>query len=209
MAKRLITFSFRLLFLNLVAFLLGIIVMVPLLGVWDSVWFKWFLSLLFSFLWFMFIWLDTVGFAQKNIQKDKIIARKIAEEQYVPQGDEGKNYAPWHGFLIGLLSQIPSLIVIVISFFHGLQEWPTLVLRGWYIIFFQSYVTFEGALPYLFLVYPIILACVSGLAYLNGSVQQRRLETIIERNKARKAKRVQDDLKNSKKHPPKKPGARG
>lgn len=204
MAKRLLSFSLRLLFLNFVALILGLIVMLPLLGIWKNDVYMWFVCLLFSFLWFLFIWLDSVGLAQKNIQRDKIIARKVAEDHYVPQGDEGKLYAPWHGFVVGLISQIPALVVIVFTFFTGPLEWPWLVIKGWYIIFSQSYVAFESALPFLFLIYPIVLACVSGLAYLNGPAQQRRLETIIERNTAKKAKRVQDDLKNKKKSQQKK-----
>lgn len=205
MAKRLLSFSLKLLFLNVVAVFIGIFVMFPVASLWKNDVFEWFVSLLFAFLWFLFIWMDSGNLAQKNIQRDKIINRKVQEEAYVPRGDEGRFYATWHGFLAGFLSQLPALILIIVTFFIDGLDW---IVKGWYVIFFKSYNAFENALPYLYLAYPILLACVSGVAYLNGPALQRRLETIIERNKAKKARRVQDDLKNKKKSQHRKPANR-
>lgn len=196
MAKRLTMFSLRLMLLNFISIFVTLI-----LSLWDNTVYQWAISAFVTFLLWLFVWMDAVNIGQKDVQKDKIARRKLADEGKEP-AESDLTYKKWFGFAAGLLAQVPAVILLAAACFMGDQSklygifMP--IVRAWYFTYAQLMVAFEAAMPYLAFVFPVIFAVVSGLAYLNGPNQQRRLETIIERNKSKKAKRVQDDLKNKK-----------
>lgn len=207
MAKKLTMFSLRLMLLNFIS-----IIVTLLLSMWNNTIYQWVVTALVTFLLWIFVWMDAVNIGQKDTQKDKIAKRKKVEGGVAPEGKEEPAYHKWFGFAAGLLAQVPALIALIAACFMNNQSVPyniiLPILRAWYFTYSQIMVTFEGAIPYLLFLFPVLFALVAGLGYINGPAQQKRMETIIERNKARKAKRVQDDAKNKKKGPQKKPAYR-
>lgn len=199
MAKRLTVLALRLMLLNLVSTIIYFITAVA----WDNAIFQLVINCILTLTLLYFVWNDSSNTGQKDIQKDKIILRKMSEENYVPSGNEGKMYTKWFGYMAGLLTQTPALIVIVFLCFLDTESLAYQIMipltRAWFITYSQIYINFESALPYLFFIFPIIFTLVSGLAYTTGPAKQKRLEVIIERNNAKKAKRVQDEKKNKKK----------
>lgn len=196
MVKRIALFSLRLMMLNIVAFIITFF----LIGIENAV-VQWIISALMTFVLWLFVWVDCRNRGQKDVQKDKIIRRKVEQEGYVPERGEGGEYVWWFGFAAGLAAQAPALLLLLASLFvnDAVRVILFAVERVWFLTYAQVMMTLEGALPALFFAFIALFSVVSGLAYLTGPAQQRKLETIIERNKARKAARVQDDKKNKKK----------
>jgi hypothetical protein len=201
MAKRLTLLSLRLLALNAIIILVAVFIMTPLMGIWDNAAYHWFITILFSFLLWLFAWLDSVNASVKDVKNDKITKKTFAEGSLQSGKEPVLLYSNWFGFAAGILSQAPVLIIVIVTCFANepLRTTLSILLRVWNITYLQVYNSFAGALPYLFLLFPVLFSVACGLAYLNGPVQQQRMETIIERNKARKAKRVQDEKKGQKK----------
>jgi uncharacterized protein YacL len=222
MVKKLFSFAGRLLMLNAIAVLLAVFIMLPIISNWNNAVFGWIITILFSLVMLGLVWVDAVNSGTKDAKNDKI-ARKVLEEG---AGGTEKSpqlvYRKWFGFAGGALAQAMAYIFVailayVLSATHALSgflaedSWAAILTTGlklWNMTYLTAFMTFENAAPVLFPVLFLLFVLSSGFGYLNGPVQQRRLETIIERNKARKAKRVQDDLKNKKKPLPKKPGIR-
>jgi hypothetical protein len=198
MAKKLTLFSLRLMLLNFISIIINL-----LLSMWSNTIYQWIITALVTFLLWLFVWMDAINIGQKDTQKDKIAKRKMAEEGQAAEGKVEPVYLKWFGFAGGILAQAPALILLIIACFLDRQTVLYNVflpaLRAWYFSYSQILVSFEGALPYLLFLFPVLFAVVAGLGYLNGPAQQKKMETIIERNKAKKAKRVQDDAKNKKK----------
>lgn len=222
MVKKLFSFAGRLLMLNAIAVLLAVFIMLPIISNWNNAVFGWIITILFSLVMLGLVWVDAVNSGTKDAKNDKI-ARKVLEE-----GTAGAEKSPqlvyrkWFGFAGGALAQTMAYVFIATlayilfathaldGFFaeNSLAAIMTTGLKLWNMTYLNAFMTFEKATPALFIIFFLLFASAAGLGYLNGPVQQQRLETIIERNKARKAKRVQDDLKNKKRSQTKEPGAR-
>lgn len=196
MVKRLILFALRLLLLVIVADIIGAI----LISIQNTT-INWIIDILLTFTLWVFVWMDAVGYGQKDIKKDKSIRHRVEENGYKPEGEEGRMFLPWFGFAAGLIAQIPAFVLILGICFASqpVSVWLTPLLNLWNLSALHILTSLAGSHVFVYLVPPILFAAVSGTGYLNGPAQQKRLETIIERNKARKAKRVQDDAKSKKK----------
>jgi hypothetical protein len=199
MPKRIAVLAFRLLFVNVMTMLIALFVMVPLSSIWDFPAYQWFITAVFTFLMWLLVWVDSTGTGQKDVQKDKILKRKMAEENYVPAPGEGMHYTPWLGYAAGFAAQLPFFLVAIVACVASepLRQILSTVLRVWNFMYLQLFMAFPGALPWMFLLLPLLFTAVAGLGYNNGPAQQTRMETIIERNKTRKSKRVQDDKKRA------------
>lgn len=196
MAKRLTLFSLRLLLLVIVADVIAAILVAipnPTINIIIDI-------LLTLCLW-VFVWMDAVNYGQKDFKKDKMIQHRVAETGYAPTGEEGKLFKPWFGFVAGLLSQIPAFLLIIAIIFGSkeINGWLEPFRNIWNLICVHIFTPLAATQSLLYLVPSIMISIVAGLGYLNGPSQQKRLETIIERNKMKRAKRVQDDAKNKKK----------
>ncbi len=222
MVKKLFSFAGRLLMLNAIAVLLAVFIMLPIISNWNNVVFGWIITILFSLVMLGLVWVDAVNSGTKDAKNDKI-ARKVYEEG-TPRTEKSPQlvYRKWFGFAGGALAQAMAyafiaILAYVLNATHALggflaeDSWAAIMTTGlklWNMTYLNAFLSFEKAALVLFPVFFLLFVLSAGLGYLNGPVQQRRLETIIERNKARKAKRVQDDLKNKQKAQSKKPGAR-
>jgi hypothetical protein len=197
MAKKFILFSLRLLLLDVVA----VIVVAIFIGISNDI-VQICIDALFAFVLWYFVWRDALSAGLKDAQKDKIVAKRVEAESYVPQGDEGKMFKPWFGFMTGLVSQVPTLILVVILAVINPDSTLYGILRPVTLFWNYNYLYIEASMPALFpyfYVIPSLLFClVSGLAYLNGPREMKRIETIIERNVAKGARRVQDEWKAEK-----------
>lgn len=199
MAKRLIVSAFRLFVLNIVA----AFIVLFFLGIKNDIIQICVESLFVLVLW-VFVWLELSGSGQNDVKKDKIIRKRM--EQADGKGDiEPLQFKPWFGFAAGAISQIANIGLVIAYYVVGTQTAdsilkPVLNIININLVFISNQ---TGLFPIIYLLASMVFLTVSGLAYLNGPAQQRRLETIIERNTAKKAKRVQDDLKNKKKQPKK------
>jgi hypothetical protein len=198
MAKKFILFSLRLLLLNVVA----VIVVAIFLGIANNI-VQICIDALFAFVLWYFIWRDALNAGLKDAQKDKIIAKRVEAENYVPQGDEGRMFKPWFGFLTGLAAQTPTLILVVIlatidpgSTLYGILK-PVTLFWNYNYLYIGSAMP-EALFPYFYILPSLLFCLVSGLAYLNGPRELKRIETIIERNVAKGARRVQDEWKAEK-----------
>ena len=147
---------------------------------------------------------DAASTAQKDVQKDKIIRRRVEEEQYAPKGDEGQLFQKWFGFAAGLAAQAPVLLVTIVALIltGTAQQVVELVLDFWHVPYLEALTTFAAAKPWLYLVFPVLFAAVAGFAYQTGPARQRRMETIIERNKTRKARLMREDAAKAKRQRP-------
>lgn len=210
MTRKLLMFSLRLFFLGIVS----IVISWLLLFVIDNDVFQWAMTGFLTFVLWIFVWVDSSNIGQKDVQKDKITQRKTEQDSCAPGVGEGREFKKWFGFAAGMTAQIFGYaLAALLAFGFSLliqQPWSSALpigLKIWNMTYLQAFATFENLAVYLFILCPVLFSIVTGLGYLNGPAQQRRLETIIERNKAKKAKRVQDDLKN-KKNSQKKPAIR-
>lgn len=199
MAKKLAILALRLITLNFVSiFIVGIVIS------WDNEIYRWIVNGIFTVVLFAFVWADASSTGQKDVQKDKIINRKVTEEGYVPKGSEGKSFVKWFGFAAGILAQVPVMLLIIVALFF--KDDVNIILialaRAWFMSYSQLVKSLESLVPYILFVFPVIFALVAGFGYLNGPAQQKRLEVIIARNNAKKAKRMQDEKKNKKKGKP-------
>ncbi len=203
MAKRIATLAVRLLSANLLVMLVALFVMLPLTGfLKDVALYQWFITAIFAVIMLVIVWFDTTGVGQKDVQKDKFLKRKMAQEGYIPTPDDKIQYMGWLGFAAGFAAQSPFFVLALVAGFAGMAG-STIdavlvpILRGWNVMYLQVFESFPNSLPWLFLLFPLIYSAVAGLGYRNGPVQQARMEVIIERNKSRKAQRVQDDKKKA------------
>lgn len=198
MAKKLILFALRLLMLNVVAvFIVAIFFMIENKIIQLCV------DALFIFALWYFAWRDSVNIGLKDAQKDKIIKRRVETENYVPQGNEGKLFRPWLGFIAGLISQAPTLLLVIILVIANsespLHNILTPVINIWNYNYFYIENSIPATFPYIYAIASLLFCAVSGLAYLNGPNELKRIETVIERNKAKKPRRVQDEWAAAKK----------
>ena len=204
MAKRLVLTALRLLLLNIVA----AVIVLFFLGIENAI-VQISIESLFAVVLWIFVWLETAGKGQNDVKKDKIIKLKQQSPDAGQFTAEPLQFKPWFGFAAGALSQLPTIGVIVAYFIVDATTAES-ILKPVLNVMNINYVHISNMLnffPFFYLIPSLVFITVAGLGYLNGPAQQRRLETIIERNKAKKAKRVQDDLKAKKAHP-KKSGAK-
>jgi hypothetical protein len=196
MAKRLTMFSLRLLLLIIVADVLAAILM----GI-ENVAVQWGIDILLTLSLWVFVWMDAVSYGQKDFKKDKLIKNRVEETGCKPEGEEGRMFKPWFGFVAGLIAQIPAFLLMLGIIFtnDSVRVILTPLLNLWNLSNIHILLSVSGFLVFAYVVPPILFAVVSGLGYMNGPAQQKRLEIIIERNKTKKARRVQDDLKKKQK----------
>jgi hypothetical protein len=210
MAKKLTMFALRLALLNLVSiFIMGIMITIS-----NNSIFQWVVTALITFALMYIVWRDSENVGQRDYHCDKIINRRMAEENYSPQGREGSTFRKGFGFAGGFLAQAPAFILLVISGFQDRQSvsngtnavFYTLmpVTRAWYLTYagvvtyadnFFTAIHAQYFLPVVMFAFVALFSIVAGVAYLNGPAVDRRIETMIERNKAKKQKLVQDEWK--------------
>jgi len=198
MAKKLTLFALRLMLLNFVS-----IFIMMILSMWDNNVYLWVITFFMTFVLFYFVWRDAEAIGQKDSHNEKIRNKKIAEEGTVPSGDTGGIYKKWFGFAAGLLAQAPAVILLTIAcfldkssvFYNSMMP----IIRLWYFTYSSIVLAFINVLPYLMFLFVALFSLVAGLAYLHGPAVDKKIETIIERNKAKKPKRVQDEWKAAKK----------
>lgn len=202
MAKRILTMALRMLSSNVLIMLVALFVLLPLSQYLTNVpLYQWALTGVFAVLMLVLLWFDTGNQGQKDVQKDKILKRRQEQPDYVPSPEDKPHYTPWLGFAAGFAAQSPFFLMALVAGFlsHDSVIFATLnaILRFWNVMYLNAYVSFPNALPWLFLLFPVIFSLIGGFAYRTGPVQQARMEVIIERNKTRAARRVQDDKKKA------------
>ncbi len=205
MTKRLAKFAFKLLSVHALMTLLTFFIMPGLFGISTNAVYLWCITAFFAAGLWLLVWYDAANAGQKDVQKDKIIARRMEQdENYVPQGEDGKLYQSWMGFVAGFLAELPALLLTVVALVSAgqLQDILTLALAIWNVPYQQVLNTLSGLQPALFLVFPVVYALVAGFGYRSGPAKQRRTETIIERGKNRKARLVREEQAKAKRQRP-------
>lgn len=202
MARRIVTFALRMLSANLLVMLVALFVLLPLSSYLTNVaLYQWALTAAFAVVMYVILWFDASGQGQKDVQKDKFLKRKQEQPNYLPDPEDKPRYIPWLGFAAGFAAQSLFFLIALVDCFTGrgtvMYTVLTAILRIWNLMYLQAFAAFPGVLPWLFLLFPLLFSLVGGLGYRNGPAQQARMEVIIERNKTRKARRVQDDKKKA------------
>ena len=202
MAKRILTMALRMLSSNVLVMLIGLFLLASLSTfLTDVAIYQWAITAVFAVLMWVILWLDTSGQGQKDVQKDKILKRRQALPDYSPAPEDELRYFPWLGFAAGFAAQLPVVLLVLVAGFFSRDSVVYIVinvlLRSWNIMYLQVFTALEGAQPWVFLLFPVIFSLVAGLGYRTGPSQQARMEVIIERNKTRAARRVQDDKKKA------------
>lgn len=207
MVKRLILFALRLLLLNVIAGILALI-----FANIDNTVVQFCIEGVVALLLWAFVWSDASNKGYEHVRTDRNNLKAV--EAGKPEAEAAslkKTYIPWFGFAAGAIAQIPVLALIVAYLMAGSTEsllYPILNMANIHFAIFAQQVLMP-IYPFFYLLTALLFIVIAGLGYLNGPAKQRRLETIIERNKARKAKRVQDEIKaNQKRKGPKKPDIR-
>ncbi len=205
MAKRLILFALRLLLLNVIAGILALI----FAGI-DNTVVQYFIEGFIALALWAFVWSDASNKGFDHVRRDRNSVKAI-EAGKPEAASPYKNYIPWFGFVSGAIAQIPVLALIVAYLVAGGTEtmlYPILNITNIHFAIIAQQALMP-IYPFFYLLTALVFIAVAGLGYMNGPAKQRRLETIIERNKAKKAKRVQDEIKaNQKRKGPKKPDIR-
>jgi hypothetical protein len=205
MAKNLILFGLRLLLLNVIAVILALIFITI-----ESMVVQYIIEGLLAVVLFIFVWSDAANKGFDHVKRDKNIQKSI-EADKAATVPPGKTYVPWFGFAAGLVSQLPLIVLIVLYFFFSGNTQQVLLVLINFCNYNYLYLSeaLKPAFPFVYLAASAVFVLMAGLGYLNGPAKQRRLETIIERNKSKKAKRVQDEIKqNQKRKGPRKPDIR-
>lgn len=198
MAKKLVLFSLRLLMLNVVADIIVAMVFYAIQNEIAQICIDAFFVLV---LWY-FVWRDAMNIGLKDSQKDKISNQSKAEENNDAQRRKNA-FVPWFGFAAGFISQIPTFVLAVVLVFLNQDGVLNTVLKlvinllNFYVLYIQN--SMRALFPFVFVIASVLFCVVSGLAYLSGPREMKRIETIIERNLARGARRVQDEWKAEKK----------
>jgi 4-amino-4-deoxy-L-arabinose transferase-like glycosyltransferase len=197
MAKKLTLFSLRLMLLNVVS-----IFIMLLMALWQNDIYQWIITVFVTFALMYFAWRDAEAVGQKDFHNDRLVRRRAEEEKQEPTGNEGRLYKKWFGFAAGLLSQVPAIILLAIACIvtskSALFDALVPITRVWYFSYLHimtlcDSVLVQDALPYIMFLFAIAMSVVAGLAYLHGPAVDKKLETIIERNKAKKPMRMQDE----------------
>ncbi len=153
----------------------------------------------------------------RGIYLSRSMDRKAIEDGHEPLIASKRTYKKWFGFAGGLLAQTPAAILLIITCF---MDKPSVIsntntvynilmpiVSAWYITYssiityLRDYLANYGIpyiLPYFMFIFVALFALFSGLAYLHGPAVDKKIETIIERNVARGARRVQDEWKAEK-----------
>jgi hypothetical protein len=191
MAKKLTLFSLRLMMLNFVS-----IFIMLLLSMWQNNIYQWAITIFLTFVLMYFVWRDSETAGQKDIHNDKIIKKRVADG-YTPSGYEGRAFKKWFGFAAGLLAQVPAAVLLIIACVSPALNGIVLpIAKLWYFSYI-SIITIipAAAVPYFMFLFVVLFSLIAGLAYLNGPSVDRKIEIIIERNKAKKPRLVQDEWK--------------
>jgi hypothetical protein len=197
MAKKLILFSLRLMLLNVVS-----IFVMMLLAMFSNDIYLWVVTVFMTFVLFYFVWRDSEAAGQKSIHGDRLVQRRMAQEEYAPSGDEGRQFRKWYGFAGGALAQSPAVVLLLIACIarSGSPVFSIVVpvARIWYFTYLSLSTFFDtvlqpDALPYVMFLFAALFSVVAGLAYLHGPAVDKKVETIIERNKAKRPRKVQDE----------------
>lgn len=100
-------------------------------------------------------------------------------------------FAPYKGFVIGLLVQIPALITYGILMLMPTVRWlwiPRLIMRGWLSPYLKI-ATMEGFsdTDWWSIIFILLFIFVAGLAYLFGKKQREKTLRVIEEQESRRA----------------------
>jgi len=142
--------------------------------------------------------------ASKNGKRDYTVdelENRLRARKELPELEvEKRAFNTSNGFIAGMYSQLfvlvilwlPNLILFNIDI-SGWAEWLRsivfaydLILRFWFVMYSQFFVTFPELFPWLCVIYSGIFVVICGIGYRSGPNDRRKEQIIIERNKQKK-----------------------
>lgn len=195
MAKKLANLALKLLLLNLVSVFIMLFLIMPS----QSPVYLWCVTGVMTLVLYFFVWRDAESAGQKDAHNDRLLAKRSSEENS-PATPEKPSHKKWFGFAAGILAHIPAIVLLLGALvLSGLPEIRTLLIwltKMWLITCYEPLfgnIFMDNYLPLIMLLDMALFSVVAGLAYLHGPAVDRKVETIIERNKAKKPMRMQDE----------------
>jgi hypothetical protein len=143
--------------------------------------YQWFIGLFFIGLFWLVIYADASSYGQNNLKRG--------------------NFHKSKGFVSGAIASVPGLVLYIVAAAYqasGLNlkylDLAEVALRLWLIPYVKLYVTFETQMPYIAVLFILMLPVVSGFSYLDG---KRRREKDLKAIEAKEARRNQLSKRNS------------
>lgn len=149
------------------------IFMPSLLGLFENEIYQWVVGLLFIAIFWLIIYADMSNKGLDDAKKDA--------------------FAPYKGFIIGLIASIPSAIlyllaIIMKSSANGFN-WVSVVLRIWLVPYIKIFTTFEEMMPDITIIPIAIFPLLSGISYIDGRRKRSKILKAIERAEAMRAEK--------------------
>ncbi|GEM_PF-6555165 len=184
---------------DLTVIILNLLLLGRLFGLVESTLYDWGITILLSLVLYMLVWIRASQEGKAAVDADHMSLKRF-ERNEIPAPE--KFYFPYKGFVAGLLSKLPVIVLLVLRFATGSDAYhfPINVFFG--VHYSASLVTFNIAkistgelsvFSYLLsvLCYIVLFSLVSGLAYMTGPAQREKVLTVIKRNEE-KYKKVQN-----------------
>lgn len=147
----------------------------------DSELYQWFIGLLLVGLFWLVVYVDASTEGSSNLKRG--------------------NFHKSKGFISGLIASIPGLVLYIAAVIYqssGLElkylDLIEVAMRLWLIPYVKFFVTFESKMPYIAIIFILMLPIVSGFSYLDG---KRRREKDLKAIEAKEAKRSELSKRNS------------
>lgn len=134
---------------------------------------------------------------KKDFTADELEERLLKRNGLPQLTDKTRSYRTSNGFIAGMFTQLivlgvlwlPNLILNYIDI-SGWADWLKtvafvydLLLRFWFVMYSQFFVTFPDSFPWICLIFSLIFVAICGLGYISGPKDRHKEQIIIARNK--------------------------
>jgi len=167
-------FSLKLLGTHAILSIVQIALMPALFGLWqEQPIYQWFMGIFYIAVFWLIIYADVSHTSQNDLKRDR--------------------YAPYKGFLNGMIASIPALVLYIIAMIYpsindGVNYFAV-ALRIWLVPYIKIFTTFEDLMPAI-AIFPILLFPIGcGLSYLDGPRRRKKILDAIDKSDSMRAEK--------------------
>ncbi len=149
------------------------IFMPSLMGLFENEIYQWIVGLLFIAIFWLIIYADMSSKGLDDTKKDA--------------------FAPYKGFIIGLIASIPSTILYLLATIMKSStsnvNWFSIALRIWLVPYIKIFTTFEEMMPDITIIPIALFPILTGVSYIDGRRKRSKILKAIERAEATRAEK--------------------